>query len=297
MRKLVIDASDIRKFDKTRYRDGAQDNDYDYLITEPTCVYIRHRNGDEELKIVYDELPDDPTLAAIENVLDGVKYSKVTRLSGPKAETQIFGTRPAHSMKNNMQSCSSTKMAYEQPDLHAIVASGSEVIAQIYERYNPKLYYDHINQTQSHVKQEYHMEQTAFTSGIINKNNPLGYHYDKGNFSGVWSGMIVYKRFIEGGHLSCPEYNIGFQLKNRSLLLFDGQGIIHGVTPITKLHPTLARRYSIVYYSLHKMWNCLPIQDEIKRANENRTTKERARTEAGYNEQFRAKQIVPKLTE
>jgi hypothetical protein len=109
--------------------------------------------------------------------------------------------------------------------------------------------------------------------------------------------MIVYKRFIEGGFLSCPEYNIGFELKNRSMLLFDGQGIIHGVTPITKLHPTLSRRYSIVYYSLHKMWNCLPIEDEIKRANEKRTTMERARTEAGYEERFRAAQIAPKLTE
>lgn len=297
MKKLVIDAADVRPFDKSKYAESARDGDFDHLIVESTRVYIREKNGDEVLKIVYAEQPDDPTLALIESVLDDVQYSKVTRLSGPKAETQIFGTRPAHSMKNNMQSCSSTRMAYTQPELHAIIASGAEVIAKIYERYNPELYLKHAAETKTKVREEYHMEQTAFTSGIINKNNPLGYHYDKGNFAGVWSGMIVYKRFIEGGYLSCPEYNIGFELKNRSLLLFDGQGIIHGVTPIVKLHPTLARRYSVVYYSLHKMWNCLPIQDEIQRANERRTAMERLRTEAGYEEQFRARQIAPKLTE
>lgn len=294
MQKLIIDEQDVIPWDKTRYASAAREGDYARFITEPTCIYLRKANGDEELKVVYDEQPDDPQLALIESVLDDVEYGKITRIGGAKAETVTFGSRPAHSIHTNKQSCSSSKMAHTQPQLHQVIADGSEVVARIYERYNPGLYYKHLNITQERVVEDYHMEETAFTSGIINKNNPLGYHYDKGNFSGVWSGMIVFKRFVEGGYLSIPEYNTGIQLKNRSLLLFDGQGLIHGVTPITKLHPKFSRRYSIVYYSLAKMWQCLPVTEELARANVQRMERERARLDLDYEANFIERHLVKK---
>ena len=126
------------------------------------------------------------------------------------------------------------------------------------------------------IPHEYRLHGTAFTSGIVNENNPLKYHYDAGNFRGVWSGMIVFKSGIEGGHLALPEFGLGVELCDRSLFLFDGQGILHGVTPIVRTRPD-AKRYSIVYYSLQNMWSCRPLGEELDRIRQKRTEREAKR--------------------
>jgi hypothetical protein len=44
--------------------------------------------------------------------------------------------------------------------------------------------------------------------------------------------------------------------------MFDGQELLHGVTPIKQLSEH-ARRYTIVFYSLVGMWSCLPLDEEL----------------------------------
>lgn len=61
-----------------------------------------------------------------------------------------------------------------------------------------------------------------------------------------------------------PEYNIGFECAHNTAMMFDGQESLHGVTPI-KRESEMSRRYSIVYYSLRQIWNCLPLDEEIAR--------------------------------
>ena len=58
--------------------------------------------------------------------------------------------------------------------------------------------------------------------------------------------------------------------------MFDGQGIMHGVTPITYESP-LSYRYSIVYYSLKQMWKCLTIDEELVRIRNKKTQREKIR--------------------
>ena len=41
------------------------------------------------------------------------------------------------------------------------------------------------------VRPEWRIPGTIFTSGIINKNNPLRYHRDAGNFPRLWSCMYA----------------------------------------------------------------------------------------------------------
>ena len=108
-----------------------------------------------------------------------------------------------------------------------------------------------------------------FTSGIVNHNNPLKYHFDSGNYNGVWSAMFAFKRDIEGGHLACPEIDVAFKCSNFSLVMFDGQSILHGVTPIKKMKPD-AVRYTVVYYSLKAMWSCDSPSDELERMRSKR---------------------------
>lgn len=84
---------------------------------------------------------------------------------------------------------------------------------------------------------------------------------------------MVFKGDVTGGGLNVPEYDIHFTLADHSLLMFDGQGLLHGVTPF-KLTKPGGYRYSIVYYSLRQMWNCLPPNAEVNRIRKLKTERE-----------------------
>ncbi|MDP2654884.1 MAG: hypothetical protein Q8Q08_12760, partial [Candidatus Omnitrophota bacterium] len=169
--------------------------------------------------------------------------------------------------------CNSASMNREHPRETELVLEYGRRVAQEYRAALPELYAAHESAVAAKILKEWRIEGTPFTSGIVNKNNPLKYHFDSGNFKGVYSNMLVFKRDIEGGHLSCPEYGIGFELKHNSLLMFDGQDILHGVKPIRRLTPDVMR-YSIVYYSLRKLWQCQPVNEEIARIRRVKTVRE-----------------------
>ena len=79
--------------------------------------------------------------------------------------------------------------------------------------------------------------------------------------------MLVLKKDMEGGWLCIPEINTRFLLKNNSLFMFDGQKLLHGVSPMNERSED-AYRFSIVYYSLKGMWKCLTLTEELLRARE-----------------------------
>lgn len=192
-----------------------------------------------------------------------VKYQETFRTSGLKTTSRIFGYNPRNAIRKDF--CSITSFATEQPAQHAKIVAGGAIAAKHYALHNPELYADHLKTTKERVVEDYRHADVPFTSGIINDNNPLCYHFDSGNFKEVWSAMIVLKRDIGGGYLSMPEYGVMCEVRDKTIFYFDGQNILHGVTPITKLKPD-ARRFSIVYYSLRAMWNCAPLREEIARA-------------------------------
>ena len=107
----------------------------------------------------------------------------------------------------------------------------------------------------------------------MNKNNPLKYHLDSGNFKGVLSNMIVFKKGTSGGHLVIPQLDLALEVVDNSLTIFNGQEILHGVSPI-EYDETDGYRYSVVYYSLEQMWKCDPIDDEIVRIRQMKTERE-----------------------
>jgi hypothetical protein len=164
-------------------------------------------------------------------------------------------------------------LSYDAPTLHEEVVRGGEVIATEYENVNPTLYKEHSLQTKENIVDDYKIDDMPFTSGIINRNNPLKYHFDSGNYRNVWSGMFTFKNDVKEGHLSFPEFNLGVNLKDKSLIMFDGQSHLHGVTPITCMSEE-STRHTVVYYSLRQMWNCLPLDDEIIRARKLRDERE-----------------------
>ncbi len=262
--KLVRKDVDYKDFIKRT----ALEKDFDVLVKEPT---IFTENG--EIKIILDIVDIDTSQVLSD--LRRVQYVEGKRTRGLTSRSRIFGFRPRNPIRGDY--CSSTSLAKEAPDIHARVCNLAVEIEKYYEKYNPKGYNNHKELTEGKIKDIWRLgKKSIFTSGIINKNNPLAYHFDSGNFNGVYSLMIVFKEGVEGGYLSLPEYGIGLELRNNSILMFDGQSILHGVTPITYTSPQ-AHRFSIVYYSLKQMWKCLNMTEELARIRNRKTERERTR--------------------
>lgn len=270
-----------KKLDKKDWvKRSAQESDYKTLITEP-CLLVDADTG--EIKVIYDHLDMDTD--AIVRALRRVKYSVGQRARGLKSTSRIFGYRPRNEMRQDY--CSSTSMASAQPKEHQMVAQLALKLEEVYKRYNQEMYAKHQKLSQEKIREDWRIEgQSLFTSGIINKNNPLKYHFDTGNFSDVYSMMVVFKGSVEGGYLALPEYDVAFALPNNSLFMFDGQGILHGVTPI-KYTSGFGYRFSVVYYTLKRMWQCLEIGEEVQRIRQTKTAKERTRMEVPLTQEER----------
>ena len=239
---------------------SALESDYEELVTEDTIVIDE---DSKEIVAVYTQL--EGSTKEIMRALETIKYSVGTRTNGLKTTSRIFGYTPRVAIRNDF--CSATSLAVESPKEHAIICNHAKKMAQMYSDFSEETYKKHLDTAESRVLEDYRIEGTPFTSGIINKNNPLKYHFDSGNFKSVYSAMAVFKYKIKGGHLAMPQYNIAFECADNTAMMFDGQEILHGVTPI-KRESESSRRYSIVYYSLRQIWNCLPLDEEVARVRQ-----------------------------
>jgi len=238
-------------------RRSATTDDYSELIYEPCII----KDETDNIIGVYGVLTGD-RLEQLRSTILKTKITKNRRTQGLKTQSRIFGYMPREPIRKNW--CSSVLLAREQPKEHAIVCQFATVLADYYKTYAPEIYSQHLEIVNDKVKPEWKIKDSPFTSGIINKNNPLKYHFDSGNFNSVYSNMVGFRKDIEGGHLAMPEYDIALDISDGSITFFDGQSILHGVTPITYLTPE-SYRFTIVYYSLQGMWKCLPIDEEIAR--------------------------------
>ncbi|GIM60533.1 hypothetical protein CAPN008_05830 [Capnocytophaga canis] len=252
---------------------SAKETDYKTLITEPCLIT---ENG--EPKILYINLDKEKT-KYLRQACKNIRYEKSERTTGLKTQSRIFGYSPRNTIRKDF--CSSTSMAVEHPLEHSVICDFGEYIAGLYEEYFPEIYNKHKDLVVQNNLDEWKIPRTPFTSGIVNKNNPLKYHFDAGNISDVLSNMIVFKKNMQGGYLACPEFDIAFECADNTAVLFDGQKILHGVTPLNKNEKSY--RYSVVYYSLKQMWNCLPLTEEIIRAREVRNKRETKRANGEVN--------------
>jgi hypothetical protein len=260
-----------REIDVKQYRfRRADEKDCSQLVDEDALIYI-----DGKLAIVYiAQVSEDMT--AFYDALTKIRYDKSTRTSGLVTTSRIFGYAPRNVLRN--APCRATSLAGDSPEHHTAIMRAAAIAAKYYRKHNPELAGHHQQLTDEKVLGNYRMGDSMFTSGIINDNNPLLYHFDAGNYRGVYSAMFGFKKGIEGGYLAMPEIDTHLKISDRSLSLFDGQGILHGVTPIKKVHPD-AKRYTIVYYSLQQMWNCETPGTELEILRNRRTEYERRRSD------------------
>lgn len=241
----------------------ASDKDCSTVIDYPCAVYL---NDETEPAIVY--LEPEEKFGEIARYLRRVSFGKSARASGITTQSRPFGYSPPSALRQRL-ACNSAGLSVSDPEVETILHQYGRKMARYYEQNNPTRFATHLDQV-ANVLDEWRIPGTPFTSGIINKNSQLQYHYDRGNFEGCWSNMITCKHNVRGGNLACPEIDAIFHLKDGSLLLFDGQSLLHGVTPFVP-HSKDAYRYTVVYYSLKLMWKCLPLTEEIARAQARRT--------------------------
>ena len=67
--------------------------------------------------------------------------------------------------------------------------------------------------------------------------------------------------------------DLKLEIADGSLSIFDGQSILHGVSPFVKTSAD-AYRYTVVYYTLEQMWKCETITDELIRIRKKKKERE-----------------------
>jgi len=253
---------------KSLRRRSAKESDCETLITEDCVVSV---GG--QAKIVYVARLSHPDIERAREAVQRVKYQTSTRTSGLVSTSRIFGYAPRNVLRGHP--CRSTSMAIDHPEEHAAICNAAKAIDTQYQKFFPVVHEQH-RETTKKVREQWMIPGSVFTSGIVNYNNPLQYHFDAGNFSQVCSAMVAFRHKTQGGHLACPELGMAFEIADRSLILFDGQKLLHGVTPIKRLSED-AFRFTVVYYSLKQMWNCETVQGEVDALRDRRTKTEKKR--------------------
>jgi len=173
----------------------ALESDFDSLIKEDTL--IRDQKGNPLLLYLKPDLDFGP----LKSVLQKIEYQASERTGGLKTVSRVFGYQPRIALRRDF--CTATSLAYADAHSNEIVCEYGRKIDPMYRQHFPKISAMHNDQT-SKVLPEWRIPGTVFTSGIINKNNPLKYHFDSGNFEHVCSCMLGLKKNILGGYLVDP---------------------------------------------------------------------------------------------
>lgn len=213
----------------------------------------------------------------LKQALRSIKYAKTERTGGLPTNSRIFGSAPRLAIRKDF--CAKCGLSLDDLAADKLLKLYGLDVEKFYRATNPAIY-DYHRTLVEKIRPEWRMLDSIWTQGIVNWNNQLRYHRDRGNFPKTWNGMYTFKQDVKGGYLHFPEYNLALELKDGSVSVFNGQEILHGVTPI-KLQNRDAYRYTIVYYSLAQMVKCESHEQELSRIKKVKTQREIARAEKG----------------
>lgn len=273
MKELHLERKKIN-YEDFKYR-SALLSDVNHIIKEDVIVYC------EGKPVLLYKVLDNSLTKHLRWAVKNIKYHTGVRTRGLVSQSSIFGYMPRNSIRQDY--CRTTEMAIKYPKQHFIITEFANELHKVYEQYFPETYQKHMDMVNENVIDEWKIGQTPFTSGIVNKDNPLKYHFDSGNFKGVLSNMIALKKGVDGGFLVVPEFDFALEIADNSLSIFDGQDLIHGVSPFEKTQED-GYRYTAVYYSLEQMWKCEPINDEVLRTRKVQLEKLQAKKDPAVRE-------------
>ena len=282
MRRINVERKKINT--KEFIRRTARLSDVTEHIKDDVVIYC-----DGQPVLLYRILPRKPN--EVRWAVKNIKYGAAKRTHGLVNTSAVFGYNPRQENKHDY--CSAAAMAVNFPKQHYVISNYALEVEKHYKNVFKTTYFKHKNKVKEKVKDRWRISSSVFTSGIVNKNNQLKYHFDSGNFKNVFSNMIVFKGDVDGGHLVIPELDLSLEVADNSLTIFDGQDLLHGVSPIEYLHKD-SYRYSVVYYSLERMWQCLTVDEEIARIRTKKMQREINRLDPEHIAQLKARKMEAK---
>lgn len=231
--------------------------------------------------IVYGEINAD--FKVISSILKKIRYGNGQRVTQYSNDTEVnhsrdinFGYKPKKVVY--AQPPGACRLNAEAPLWYNEVVRLGEFLLTKYESFAPKKFEYHKKTVEESVEPQWRIGKTPYTQGVINDRNALGYHYDRDNFKGVWSCMAYFMNGIRGGDLIVPSLRAKLLCADHTYVLFDGCGLMHGVTPIIKTRPS-GYRYSIVYYSRKSMVGLKSYEEELTKMKNTEVKKHAKRLE------------------
>ena len=242
------------------------DEDYGRLVAEDADIYVN-----DELAIVYrQQWMDVSKTLYLRDQFASLEFSNNTKRSGGmNTNARTFGYMPRRPLRQDF--CYRCVFDRENPELFKDVYRVGEMAAKEFKAHVPHVYTEQM-ELLSVIPSEYKFPNFPFTGGIINQDSSLMYHQDRANFLQSWSAMLGIKKHIETGSgvLVVPQMNVALDVGDGALTLINGTKWWHGVSPIKFTRPD-AGRYTMVFYANRQMVNCLPLDQEIQRAQLKRT--------------------------
>lgn len=206
----------------------------------------------------------------------GAKINNSGRLSGLRVSHRVFGyTQPAPMRKR--YGCSTSSFNLDHPAVYADVEQFCLLAEWVFRTFAPDVHEQTGLSVRKRIPDAWRIAGTLWTSGIINNTAALPMHKDSSNIPGSWSAMLGCRRQMEGGLLYLADYDCYLSIPHGSISIFDGQSVVHGVTPMEPKGPQ-ASRHTLVSYSKTAMCRCAPKRsDEARRAALAATAAEDAR--------------------
>lgn len=192
------------------------------------------------------------------------------RLSGMRNAHQVFGMTPSVPMRKRFGSRVST-FTLKYPGVTMAMERVGAMCAAMFEAAMPDAYKTHMEAV-SAVEPKWLLGGGAvpWTSGIINYSSALLYHKDAANIKGTMSAMFVLRSDGDGGGmLHIPALDLLLPCEDRTVSIFDGCRLLHGVTPLKRQAGT--DRFTIVFYAKRQFLSSIPPGDEVRRAQAHAT--------------------------
>lgn len=178
------------------------------------------------------------------------------RLSGMVVSHRTFGFTPPQTMRRRY-ACATSRFDIDYPDASELLGEFLVSAEHVFRTQAHEVYRETADRVRDAIPAAWLIKGTPWTSGIINNTAALPYHRDKNNVPGSWSAMLSARRNVEGGMLHLIEYDCWLAVPNGSISIFDGQSVLHGVTPFRIAAPN-AYRYTVVAYARKGMRVCCP---------------------------------------
>ena len=184
------------------------------------------------------------------------KATTTARLNGMAVTHRTFGYAPPQPMRRRY-ACSRSQFNSKYPEAMENLAAFCQLSEGVFRINAPEAHDATATKVGEVISPAWRIAGTPWTSGIINKTAAMPYHNDKDNIAKSWSSMIVARRNVEGGLLHLADYDAYLAVPHGSITIFDGQSVVHGVTPLRSTGPN-SFRYSAVVYAKHLMKKCCP---------------------------------------